>query len=74
MTSIYILTAMDTSSLMTVLYTKQANYESGLRILRIDSETYELSQVAYFDVFPSRTTSEFAGSWSVYPYFKSGKL
>lgn len=51
----------------------QANYESGLRILHIDRETYELSQVGYFDVYPPGTTAEFNGSWSVYPYFKSGK-
>lgn len=50
----------------------QANYESGLRILHIDRETYELTQVGYFDVYPPGTTAEFNGSWSVYPYFKSG--
>jgi choice-of-anchor B domain-containing protein len=54
--------------------TYQANYESGLRILHLDSETYTLSQVAYFDVFPPSTTAEFNGSWSVYPYYKSGNV
>jgi len=54
--------------------TYQANYESGLRILRLNRAAFTLSQVAYFDVFPSRTTSEFNGAWSVYPYFKSGTV
>jgi len=52
----------------------QANYESGLRMLRINRATYELSLVAYFDVFPSRTTSDWYGAWSVYPFFKSGTV
>jgi len=54
--------------------TYQANYESGLRILRLNRSTFTLSLVAYFDVFPSRTTSEFNGAWSTYPYFKSGNV
>ena len=54
----------------------QANYEAGLRILRIHTEenNYDLEELAYFDVFPSRTTAEFDGAWSVYPYFPSGKV
>jgi len=55
-------------------YTYQANYESGLRVLRINKSTYQLTQVAYFDVYPSRTTSEFNGAWSTYPFFKSGTI
>jgi choice-of-anchor B domain-containing protein len=55
-------------------FTFQANYESGLRILHIDRDTNVLSLAAYFDVFPSRTTAEFNGAWSVYPYFKSGTV
>nr|ADB11403.1 regulatory P domain-containing protein [Spirobranchus lamarcki] len=49
-------------------YAYQTNYEAGLRILHINGETGELTEVAYFDVFPSRTTAEFAGSWSNYPW------
>jgi len=52
----------------------QANYESGLRILHINRATLELNQVAYFDVFPERTTAEFYGAWSVYAFFKSGTV
>ena len=50
----------------------QGNYESGLRILNINQATFTLNQVAYFDAYPARTTSEFNGVWSVYPYFASG--
>jgi choice-of-anchor B domain-containing protein len=52
-------------------YTFQSNYESGLRILHLNRATYELSQVAYFDVYPDRTTAAFNGAWSVFPYYQS---
>jgi len=53
-------------------YTYQANYESGLRILHINQPTYELSNVGYFDAYPSRTTAQFNGLWSVFPFYRSG--
>ena len=60
------------------LYTRgdrvyQANYRAGLRIL--DSTRVadgELSEVAFFDVYPADDDAEFNGAWSVYPYFESG--
>jgi len=55
-------------------YTFQANYESGLRILHINEGAFALTNVGYFDVFPIRTTADFYGTWSVYPYFKSGTV
>jgi len=55
-------------------YAYQANYESGLRILHINRATYTLTNVAYFDAYPSRTTTNFNGLWSVYPYYKSGTI
>jgi len=55
-------------------YTYQANYEAGLRVLHINLATNQLTQVAYFDVYPARTTAQFNGAWSVYPYFKSGNI
>ena len=48
-------------------------FRSGLRVLWIDQENYDLVEVAYFDVFPDRTTANFAGSWSNYPYYNSGR-
>ncbi len=60
------------------LYTRgdrvyEANYRAGLRIL--DSTRVadgELSEVAFFDVYPADNDAEFNGAWSVYPYFESG--
>jgi len=49
----------------------QSNYESGLRILHIDRAGYAMSNVGYFDVFPSRTTAQFYGTWSNYAFFRS---
>ena len=53
----------------------QANYRSGLRILRLDDPaSAQLSQVGYFDVYPSSNSANFNGAWSVYPYFPSGNI
>ena len=53
--------------------TYQADYETGLRMYRIDQAAYTLDLVGFFDVFPSRNTDNFEGAWSVYPYFASGE-
>ena len=57
-------------------YTYQANYRSGLRILRLGDLDApggpEIQQVAYFDVYPTSDSASFNGAWSVYPYFPSG--
>jgi len=53
-------------------YSYQANYESGMRLLHIDESTYQLMNVGYFDAYPVRTTAEFNGLWSIFPYYKSG--
>lgn len=53
----------------------QANYRSGLRILRLDDPaSATLSQVGYFDIYPASDTANFNGAWSVYPYFPSGNV
>ena len=53
----------------------QANYRSGLRILRLDDlANAQLSQVGYFDIYPTSDSANFNGAWSVYPYFPSGNL
>eukprot|EP00604_Paraphysomonas_vestita_P003274 CAMPEP_0174820390 /NCGR_PEP_ID=MMETSP1107-20130205/4198_1 /TAXON_ID=36770 /ORGANISM="Paraphysomonas vestita, Strain GFlagA" /LENGTH=426 /DNA_ID=CAMNT_0016035649 /DNA_START=240 /DNA_END=1520 /DNA_ORIENTATION=+ len=51
----------------------QSNYCAGLRVLdaRYMSEGVT-SEVAYFDVSPDCNTVEFLGSWSAYPFWKSG--
>ena len=53
----------------------QANYRSGLRILRLDDPaSAQLSQVGYFDIYPASDSANFNGAWSVYPYFPSGNI
>ena len=53
----------------------QANYRSGLRILRIDDlASAQLTQVGYFDIYPANDSANFNGAWSVYPYFPSGNV
>ena len=52
----------------------QSNYVSGLQILDISDPTNP-KQVAHFDTFPwGDNAPGFAGSWSNYPYFKSGTI
>jgi len=51
----------------------QANYQAGLRILKIeDLATADLCEVASFDVYPSSDGAAFNGAWNVYPFFASG--
>ena len=50
----------------------QSNYVSGLRVLDI-SDVNNPVEVGYFDTVPhGENTPGFDGSWSNYPYFKSG--
>ena len=54
-------------------YTYQANYQAGLRILDIEGiASNNLTEVAFFDVYPAGNEDSFNGSWSVYPFFESG--
>lgn len=55
--------------------TYQSNYGAGLRILHIDQASYGLKEVAYFDCLPNHSPyAAFEGTWSNYPYFKSGNV
>ena len=52
-----------------------ANYTAGMRVLDIsDIENRNISEIGFFDTFPSNDTASFDGVWSVYPYFESGKI
>ncbi len=52
----------------------QSNYTSGLRILDI-SDPRNPKEVGFLDTHPGDDgTPSFSGSWSVYPYFKSGAI
>jgi choice-of-anchor B domain-containing protein len=51
----------------------QSNYRGGLRILDDQNiASASLSEVAFFDVYPSSNSAAYNGSWSNYPYFSSG--
>ncbi len=53
----------------------EANYTSGLRVLEFgDLANRELTEIAFFDTFPSSDTTNFSGAWSVYPYLPSGTI
>ena len=52
-----------------------ANYRAGLRkidISQIDSKV--MTEVGFFDTFPSSDGSGFSGAWSVYPFFNSQNI
>jgi len=52
-----------------------ANYCGGLRILDTSKAVQgQLTEAAFFDVAPQCDDTEFLGSWSSYPYFKSGTI
>lgn len=54
-----------------------ANYRAGLRILdisNIGAATNAMTEVGYFDTYPSNDFAGFSGAWSVYPYFPSGNI
>lgn len=52
-----------------------ASYRAGYRIMdmtNIDAGT--MTEVGYFDTYPSNNSAQFNGAWSVYPYFNSGTI
>lgn len=55
----------------------QANYGAGLRILEFTDASLrrgELNEVGFLDIRPGFDEPEFVGTWSNYPYFKSGTV
>jgi choice-of-anchor B domain-containing protein len=51
-------------------YAFMSNYTSGLRIYDISKiANGEISETAYFDVFPENDDPFYSGSWSNYPFF-----
>jgi len=52
-----------------------ANYRAGIRIIDIsDIENKNISEVGFFDTFPSNNSANFNGVWNVYPFFESGTV
>jgi hypothetical protein len=53
----------------------QANYTSGMRVLRTgDLSLPELLEVAWFDTWPRDDAKRFLGAWTAYPFFPSGTV
>ncbi len=52
-----------------------ANYRAGVRVIDItDIENQNISEIGFFDTFPSNDNAAFNGVWNVYPYFTSGNI
>ena len=52
-----------------------ANYSAGLRVMDVsDLENQNMSELGYFDTYPSNNSANFVGAWNVYPYFDSGNI
>ncbi len=55
----------------------QASYRAGMRIIKLgdlDQGVSAMTEVDYFDTYPSSNSAAFNGAWNVYPYFPSGNL
>jgi len=53
----------------------QANYTGGLRVVDISNiASGNLTEVGFFDTFPSNDAPSFSGVWNVYPFFSSGNI
>jgi choice-of-anchor B domain-containing protein len=56
-------------------YIYEANYSSGLRVLDASMATQlSFREVAFYDTYPANNNVNFDGAWSVYPFFRSGKI
>ena len=56
-------------------YVYQANYRAGLRILDISGVAAgNLTEAAYFDIYPANNNPSFSGAWNNYPFFASGNV
>ena len=54
-----------------------ANYRAGMRVLKLDGlydATPSMTEIDYFDTYPSSNSASFDGVWNVYPFFESGNL
>ncbi len=52
-----------------------ANYRAGIRIIDISNiGSKTMTEVGYFDTYPSSNSASMEGVWNVYPYFNSGNI
>lgn len=56
-------------------YLYQSNYEAGFRILRMDNLSQaQMTEVAYFDVYPASNSPNFRGNWNNFRFPGSGNV
>ena len=66
-------TAIDHNLYITGGFVYESNYTAGLQIFDAASiPTGQLTEVAYFDIYPANDDPEFEGSWSNYPFYDEG--
>ncbi len=52
-----------------------ANYRAGVRVIDISNiGNRDMTEVGFFDTFPSSNGAAFNAVWNVYPYFDSGNI
>lgn len=52
-----------------------ANYSAGMRVMDIsDIANSNMSEIAFFDTYPSNNNANYSGVWNVFPYFGSGNI
>ncbi len=67
--------AIDHNLYVTGNQVHQANYRAGYRLLELtDLSKAQLTELAYFDVYPFDDHAAFNGAWGVYPFFSSGTV
>ncbi len=53
----------------------QSNYTAGMQVLNVSGlSANSLTQVGFFDTYPSNNNAAFNGVWNVYPFFESGNI
>ncbi len=53
----------------------QASYRGGLRILDTTNlASNSITELGYFDIYPSANGTGFNGAWNTYPFFASGTI
>lgn len=54
-----------------------ANYRAGMRVVDISTigtPSNTMTEIGYFDTYPTSNSTAFNGAWSIYPYFDSGNI
>lgn len=52
-----------------------SNYKAGIRVIDIgDIANGNMSELGYFDSYPTNNNTGYDGAWNVYPYFRSGNI